>query len=381
MATSRAEIPPAVLRWARESAGYGLDQAAAKLAVSVEKLGAAERGERYLTLRQAENAARAYGRPLASLFLPHPPNEEPVEQQFRRLPGAPRPPWPPAMRLLARLVTARQDAAVSIYEDLDESPPWLDFDAPFVSEATQCAAQARLALDVSLEEQRSWRDARGYEALASWRRAVEATGVLVMQDGSLPVAEMRGFAALHARVPAIVLNTKDDPRARVFTLIHEFGHLLRSRAGQPVTRSDEAWCEQFAGALLMPREPFMTDLAKTRGSGSVGLDAIDELARTYGVTPAATAVRAARLALLPRAESNAILAAIRQRSAGRSSSPGGGDYYRNAVARLGPSFTRLVLSGLNEEAVTSAGAADLLQVKVDHFPALIERLGDPAQVV
>jgi hypothetical protein len=43
-----------------------------------------------------------YGRPLAALFLPEPPEEAPQEAQFRRLPGAPAPPWPPAMHLLAR---------------------------------------------------------------------------------------------------------------------------------------------------------------------------------------------------------------------------------------------------------------------------------------
>ena len=56
-------------------------------------------------------------------FLPVPPEEETPEAQFRRLPGAPPPPWPPAMNLLARRVRERQEDAVELYELLDQAPP------------------------------------------------------------------------------------------------------------------------------------------------------------------------------------------------------------------------------------------------------------------
>jgi hypothetical protein len=43
-----------------------------------------EGGGDLLTMRQAESAAAVYERPLAALFLPNPPPEEPQEVQFRR---------------------------------------------------------------------------------------------------------------------------------------------------------------------------------------------------------------------------------------------------------------------------------------------------------
>jgi hypothetical protein len=42
----------------------------------------------------------------------------------------------------------------------------------------------------------------------------EALGVIVLQDGSLAVDEMRGFLMLHS-LPAIAINTRDDPRTTV----------------------------------------------------------------------------------------------------------------------------------------------------------------------
>lgn len=379
MATPPAHIEPAVLRWARELAGFEIEAAAAKIGVGSGRLAAAEGGERPLTLRQAEQAARVFGRPFAVLFLPEPPKEEPAEAQFRRLPGAPTPPWPPAMHLLARTVTERQEAASEIYEELDERPAWLDVDFRFADDPRVLADDLRLVLGITVDAQRSWRDRRGYAPLGAWRDAIERMGVLVMQDGSFPVEEMRGFAALHPAVPAIVMNTKDDPRARTFTLIHEFGHLLRSRAGTSRGPSDESWCEHFAGELLMPAGPFAADLRALRPT-RLNLLTVDELSLSYGVTPAAAAVRLARLGLAAQAEVEAVRVLIRQRRSRPGDRAGGGDYYRNTLARLGPAFTRLVFAGLDREAVTSAGAASLLGTRVDRFPQLMARLGDPVGV-
>ncbi len=115
---------------------------------------------------------------------------------------------------------------------------------------------AREQLGVTIEEQQAWNDQTGYNGLRAWIDAVEALGVLVMQDGSMPVELMRGFAAPHPSVPLIVVNTQDDPRARAFTLIHEFAHLNLAAIGQKEWADTEAWCEGFAGEVLMPRNAF-----------------------------------------------------------------------------------------------------------------------------
>jgi transcriptional regulator with XRE-family HTH domain len=92
MASTLAHVTPEVLRWARESIGFDLEFAAQRIGVKPEKLAGAEAGDLMLTLRQAEKAADAYDRPLAALFLPEPPSEEPQEAKFRRLRDAPEPP-------------------------------------------------------------------------------------------------------------------------------------------------------------------------------------------------------------------------------------------------------------------------------------------------
>lgn len=369
MAKTYAHVNPLVLRWARESAGYEITEAAHLIGVRWSALEAAEEGADLLTLRQAEQAAEVYDRPLATLFMPQLPKEAPQEAVFRRLPGAPPPPWPPHMRLLARRVQNRQEAARELYEELAEEPAWpacsrllLDDDPGALS------ARTRAALAVDLDEQLNWPD--GYSALRAWTDGVERLGVLVMQDGSMPVDVFRGFAARDDEVPVVVANSKDDERARAWTIIHELGHLvLDLNSVRPPNA--ERWLEDFAGQVLVP-----TQQLSERFSDAVGnpLRRVEAVARAFSVTPLAAAVRVRRASLLPADEAERIIATIRNRGEQRPS-PAGGNYYRNQIAWLGPTYIGLVLAGLDSQALTYPAASRLLnRVKVNHLGQLRQEL-------
>jgi Zn-dependent peptidase ImmA (M78 family) len=371
-------VRPDVLRWARESAGYSIREAATKIGTPSWRLEAAESGYDLLTFRQAERAADLYERPLASLFLPAPPDEEPQDAQFRRLPGAPQPPWPPNMRLLARRIRQRQDAARELYETLEESPPWTERARRFqIPNLPALPEITREVLGIRHEEQETWPD--GFTALRRWREEVEELGVLVMQDGSMPVDVMRGFASIDAVVPAIVVNSKDDARARAFTIVHELGHLLLAANHVPVGQQTEPWCNEFAGAVLMP--PRDLERVFSESDGSL-ISRVEEVARSFRVTPLAAAVRISRAGLAARADAEAVIAQIRIRGEGAASSRSGGDYYRNQIAGFGPGFIRLVFNALDTQVVTYPTASTLLEgVKVSNFDKLrtqLERRSDAA---
>jgi Zn-dependent peptidase ImmA (M78 family)/transcriptional regulator with XRE-family HTH domain len=379
VAVDLAYVTPEVLRWARESTGYSLKEAARKIGVHAWRLELAEQGDDLLTLRQAEKAAETYERPLAALFLPEPPNEEPQEQQFRRLPGAPNPPWPPEMQLLVRRIRDRQDAALELYDALEEPPLWPDSARSLVAvNREQLPAKAREALGVSLGEQESWPD--GYAALRAWRDAVERLGVLVMQSGTLPVNALRGFASIDGQVPAILVNTKDDPRARAFTIVHELGHLVLAVNGEPVGPHSEPWCNEFAGEVLMPPRR-LEEVYRTTAGRKTLLERVDDVARMFTVTPLAAAVRIARAGLAPNDSINAAIGHIRGRGHATQSRSAGGDYYINQIAGLGPGYIRLVFDALDSQAVTYPTASALLGgVKVNNFDKLREQLRRRAEL-
>jgi Zn-dependent peptidase ImmA (M78 family)/DNA-binding XRE family transcriptional regulator len=361
-----AYVKPEILRWARESIGYALDDAARKIGVRTEKLAQAEKGEQLLTIRQAEKAAHVYERPLAALFLPAAPTEEAQEAQFRRLPGAPEPPWPPEMVALTRRVRAKQEAAAELYDLLEEDPPWPQALSQLRVERDHLPKMVRGSLGIKLEEQASWRDPAGYTPLRHWVDAVESLGVLVMQDGTMPIDTLRGFASTHDVAPAIIVNTQDDPRARAFTILHEFGHLYLAAFSEPVDARTEQWCDEFAGEVLMPSQTLEYTYASIEADDT--LNAIDELALTFGVTPHAATIRAARTGLISQRKAREIIESIGMRT--RRTSPGGGNYYRNMLGHLGPAFVRLVFSALDSQALTYPMASGLLEVKVNNFDTL-----------
>ena len=96
---------PKVLKWARETAGYTLEEVVKKLdkkTITVEKFLAIEKGEEFLSYPQLESLAyKIYKRPLALFFFPDPPDENAIKKSFRTLPK-PMENLSPKMRFLIR---------------------------------------------------------------------------------------------------------------------------------------------------------------------------------------------------------------------------------------------------------------------------------------
>jgi Zn-dependent peptidase ImmA (M78 family) len=77
-----------------------------------------------------------------------------------------------------------------------------------------------------------------------------------------PVEETRGFSLSDEFPPIIIINRGDCDEAKIFTILHEFGHILLEKPGisEPssmefnTNNPIEIWCNQFAGSILIPAE-------------------------------------------------------------------------------------------------------------------------------
>jgi hypothetical protein len=84
------QINPAILVWARESAGLAVEDAAKQLALgdskhesSEQKLLDLERGVRLPTRTQLSRIAKTYRRPLLTFYMAAPPRKGPRGEDFR----------------------------------------------------------------------------------------------------------------------------------------------------------------------------------------------------------------------------------------------------------------------------------------------------------
>ena len=266
----KAPATPAVLAWARETASMGVEEVSARFPsanITPERIEAWESdgAEDMPTLAQLKKLSEIYKRPLAVFFLQEAPRAFPVPRDFRRVPGQPEG-ISPALRFELRAAEERRLTALQLYEDLDETPPQFPLSGQMHERPADLAERAREALGISVADQLAW--PTQYEALRSWRSAVERLGVLVFQIPKIDIGVMRGFSIAEMPLPVVGINRGESPRARIFSIMHELTHLMLRQTGicdfnedsdaPPETRRVEVFCNAVATEILAPAEIFLS---------------------------------------------------------------------------------------------------------------------------
>ena len=114
-----------------------------------------------------------------------------------------------------------------------------------------------------------------------------------------------------------MVNNKDDPRARAFTVIHELCHLVLEGNGMETGPQTEAICNEIAGDVLMPREALATAFRATRGAP---LQPCGAARPSLHCDPLAAAVRLVRTGAISKTEAEAVLSEIQGRTPRNDSS-------------------------------------------------------------
>jgi Zn-dependent peptidase ImmA (M78 family) len=387
VARVKAKVKPALLVWARRTAGYEQPEVAAKLNVDPEKIAGWEVGEEQPSIAQVRKLAELYKRPLAVLFLPEPPATFRPMHDFRRLPEIGPRRFSPGLTLEIRNAHQRRALALEMLADADERPARFELKANIADKPDSVAEIVRGALGVTYELQAKWRDPRvGFHA---WRSRMEQLGVLVFQSARFAADEASGFAYAAEELPIVVVNGKDAFARRSFSLLHEFAHLLLHESGvsdadvdAPRPAEDarvEMWCNSVAAAALVPRQQFLAEpLILERGPGLHEWEdqLIETLSKTYSVSREVIVRRLATLGRATeafyrrkRAQFTAEFNELRQRQRAQARDA---DIRRNmpreTVAEYGRPFVRMVLENYHQERITLSDVSGYLGVKVRHLP-------------
>lgn len=390
MATDLAPVTPSVLQWARESIGATLELAAQRADVTPDRIAAWEAGESEPTVAKLRALATLYQRPLAVFFLPEPPREFDALRDFRKLPDQVEHVWSRRLHKVYRRAVAQQE----VFADLQvKGGEVVALRIPAVSlddDPERVAAMGRSALGVSLKTQLSWRTPD--DAFAGWLRAVEDLGVLVLRTSEVAIQEMRGFSLGGNPFPAVVINALDWPRAQVFTLLHEFAHLMVREGGlcnllEPdsgLARRVEMFCNVVAGAIAMPAPSLLAnDVLRPLGQRDWDDDVLTELSQRYGASQEAVLRRLVTLGyaswdfyLSRRAGFLAAYQEARlEERARRRQARGGPPPHRMAIRDRGRPYVRLVLDAYYRDLISPSNLSDLLGLKLKHLSALEREAG------
>jgi Zn-dependent peptidase ImmA (M78 family) len=385
-----APVETSVLRWARESCGLSALEAARKLNVLDDRVEAWEAGTAVPTIAQLRKAAEVYKRSLAVFFLSAPPEGFDTLRDFRRLDGVASNQWSPELHEEFRRAHTQRDFALELADTEEREIPdaWR---IPVSADDTDAAIAARIRETLIEVSPLPIPPASPspYEHLNAWVSAIEASGVLVLatRGGKVAVDEMRGMSLYFDVLPVIVLNGSDYPRPRLFSLLHEFAHLVLRTEGlcdvvsddRPRTadRSLEARCNAIAAAVLMPAADVRARpevVARSEIPASWDYDALRPVAAHFGVSAEAFLRRLSTLGLVPvdlYRQRRAEFIAAHDDEADRTRATGG-DWYRSAVRNLGKAYVRAVTDAHRRRVIDSNTAAIYLDAKVSQISRLAE---------
>ena len=374
MAVRATGINPAMLRWAREQAGYSIEEIAGRRKVPAARVREWEAGTSFPTWRQLEDLAyRDYHRATVFFFSNEPPVENTIAAEFRRLPETMLADLQPDTRYAVRQARARQadlaellgasgTAERFILQDLS---PQAHIDNPY-----GLAAAVREYLGVSLDEQKSWSNPD--DALKQWREQVDDAGVWVFKR-SFRQHDIAGFCLGDAVFPVIYLNNGQAKVRQTFTLFHELAHLLFDfnhierlddrhylTALSGVDRAAEIACNRFAGEFLVPADDFERTVAG-QSVAEVNDETVESLSRAYLVSREVILRKFLDRDWLSRARYREMVS--RWRSEQLSSSGGGGNYYATQAAYLGKKYLRAAFLALDEGRIDDFQLAAFLGVK------------------
>lgn len=390
--TVRALVKPEILIWARESAGFRLDEVTTSSGLS--KVPEWETGKSQPTINQLRTLAKKYRRPLAVFYLQEKPTGFQVISDFRRPPGSGMRRMSPQLHLQIRVAQERREIALELLHEVGNDASELSISATLNDNPEIVGAKVRRYLHITDTEQMAWQNNR--EAFNGWRNLIEKAGVLVFQMDKIDTNEASGFAISDTKLPIIATNRADTPSRRTFSLLHEFAHLMLARSGvsefyidvtqSPEVQDVEVWCNAVAAATSFPRTMFLREKVvqnHSRGNMTWTEDEINALATAFSMSRISIVRRLLTLKLTNQAFYKTKETEYKKEYADSLDSKkatdkkkkfNGRDMPKEAFSLLGTKFIRTVLTPYHHNKITLRDASAYLELKTKHIPKIEQTL-------
>ena len=369
-------VNPVILRWARETGGFGIDDVVTKLKrkrITSETITSWENGTGSPTYIQLERLAyEIYKRPLALFFFPDPPEEETPRESFRTLPQEEISLLEPRLLHLVRKAKAMQENLRELFDGINPAkrPVCSDITIHSSDTISNVAKTVRKYLGVGLNEQYAW--TTNDKALKFWREVLEQHGVFVFKD-AFKDEECSGFCLYDEVFPVIYINNSQAKIRQIFTLFHELAHLLFKTGGIDLRHDEyvqqmrgddrrvEIFCNKFAGELLVPTD----DIKSQIHNKTIDDKLLIRLAKKYSVS---REVILRKCLELNKITSTSYKAKVNEWKEGfkAKGSAQHGDYYLTQGAYLGSHYVESAFGRYYQGAISKTQLVDYLGMKEVH---------------
>ena len=382
------QINPDVLKWAMVGSGWKAEELSKKTHIqsgSIQKWETYSTAIRISDLRKISDTIK---RPLSVLLLPEPPKEKDLTD-YRKVGGI-------GVRNLSkktltvirnsRYVQSNANGLLKLRSE-DMRP---NITSRTLSDDPEMVAETeRKVFGLELEKRRRGENIDKFvrTIYLDLKEKIESLNILVMQ-AAMDVDEVRGFALADGYPRVILVNSKDKERPQLFTLLHEYAHLLLKTDGICLTNSDnfkrqsrgqdtsiERWCNNFAGAVIMPRKEVLKELSENANHEPDRI--IASISRKFCTSKMAAVVRILNLLRNDSRRKKYIecygtIVSLPVATTGGGGGGGGDgrDMAKECINRNGMRYVRLVSDSRNMDLITTGDMIRYLNLKTKHFEKL-----------
>lgn len=334
------------------------------------------------TFRQIEKLANYFKVPLGYMFLDKPPISNIIEGEFRTIGN--------------KLPNISKNLEDTIYE-MGRKQDWISqyrkdngwdkivLNSEDLSQENNefiFAKKAKQSLNLDDFWYREYNDYRlAYNFL---RRKLEGKGIIVMQNGivggnthrKLEMKEFRGFMLYDEFAPLIFINTNDSQAGKIFTLIHEYIHMLFEKDDIFIDKdlkidNDldlEYRINKITAEFLMPKSHIRSEWNSNENS----LSQIENLSILFNVSKIALAIRLETLGMINRSLINKVKEITNEDLRNKKNQSSGGNYWTTYKSRYSNSFIESVIYGAEAGDISYSYAFNLLNVKAKSYDVLIK---------
>jgi Zn-dependent peptidase ImmA (M78 family) len=388
-------IVPDVFQWLCGSSGFAPSEISKRIDVSERLVRSWCNGAQkpIIPLTKVEQLSEMFRRPLAAFLLSQPPKEPSLPKDFRRHPDSDTG-YSKELLLVIRKARRIQEIHHELTDNLS-IPSRVPLKIRILNEDPEKVARQ--------ERERSgiriYGDSAGItpvKAFDIWREWLESQNISVLKI-KMPVDDARGFSLTDGEPYVIVVNSADADRARLFTLFHEYAHILLN---MPVVCNQgendleeyvgvERWCNHFAGAFLAPQEEIEENpvIRQALASGNY-LRAAGSIRQRFLISKEAGLMRLLTLKKISSAQyikgRDQLRAEYALREAEKKKKEQDGEEEeggfrgisldRKCVAEKGAGYVSLVMENVRKGHISNSDALDYLDVKLRHLEKFQESM-------
>lgn len=217
-----------------------------------------------------------------------------------------------------------------------------------------------------------------------FRDKLRDIGVQIFKSGyvnrntkrTLEIDEFRAFVIVNKYAPTIFINSNDSTNGMLFSLLHEFAHILLGQSNifnvndtdyYKNTHMDvEKYCNEIAGEIIVPKSNFSSEWEKTYGIPET-YSKIENLAYVFKTSKTVIARKALSLSLIDNQLYNEIAAENREEyltyKKELRKKTGGPDYWNVQFDKMDPNFYASVYNSFQSGNIEYTEAKNILDFK------------------